>query len=616
MTEREVLHAKLVEFFQKYDPARLEHGIAAIVDFGLAEGIEALNAALMDRYGAYIGSNVDVSFGAAERQVLRSRIEMFYIKHDVAKLDSPTDIDAITDWAMHNGVDVLSDKLARKFGEGVEDVMESDVLVQLEAFYEKHDPAKSEEDIRTVLTWGIVHGFTTLNQKMVTKYGEGLGAMDRAKVREEIERKLKTFYDANAPEKLDPENLEWVVDFTLKHGIHDINRRLQQKYGVNMNTIVRRSTTFSRPGSTRNSKTLRQSLRNSIRALARLSGSSETVSREEAEAQVEADIAYQDYLRKLVEVFYARHDPNRLLEEGVTPVLEFAIVEGEIALNDTLRATYGEDLTDVDQEFQDVREQLVRFYSRFDPSKLEPENEHQLDTVTGWAMVNGIDRLNETLRRKYDDDLEASGLKARLRLFYGAVGATKSEEDIQQIVDWCYENSVEHLNKKLKKRYGKSLVDTTFAEEPDIAKPLPVSLGRMRSSSDGPHPDMPPPKPDKSSKYQKKPPLPHEPPPPPLPEITLPEEHERSKQGAALESRLFTFYEKKDPEKANQEQVSQDAKKILQVGIDVFNADLMKAYGESLVSLDRGRNSVRSVRASARASANLRASRKLAVDRV
>ncbi|GBG27860.1 Hypothetical Protein FCC1311_040832 [Hondaea fermentalgiana] len=612
MTERQALYSRLVEFFQRYDPGRLEHGIDAVVDFGLAEGLDALNAALVDRYGAYLGSGVDTAdFGDAERAILRSRIEMFYIKHDVAKLDSPTDIDAITDWALHNGVDVLSEKLARKFGEGVEDVFESDVLVQLEAFYEKYDPSKSEEDVRTVLTWGIVHGFTTLNQKMISKYGEGLGSMDRAKVRAEIERKLISFYEANAPEKLDPDNLEFVVDFTLKHGIHDMNRRLQQKYGVNMNTILRRSTTKSRPAS--RSASLRRSLRQSMASLRRSqrkSGSLASSAREEAEAQVEADLAYQEYLRKLVEVFYARHDPNRLLEEGVTPIIEFAIEAGEVALNEKLRAKYGQDLIDIDAEFQSVREQLVRFYARFDPTKLEPENEHQLDTVTGWALVNGLDRLNETLRRKYDDDLDGTGLRARLRLFYDAVGAKKSDKDIQTIVDWCYENSVEALNKKLKKRYGKSLEDTTFAEEPDLGQGRP--RGDTEASVGPPHPDMPPPRPASTYKYTREAPLP--PGPPPL--VDLPEEHERSKQGAALEAKILVFYSKKDPAKATPEQVAKDAARILEDGIDAFNAELMELYGESLVSLDRGRSSVRmSTRSSVRSS-SFRASRKVAVDKV
>lgn len=627
-SERDILSQRLGQFFARHDPVRLQTGIDAVVDFGLGEGMAALNAALMDRYGDYLDSGSDHAFGSGDRQIIRSRIELFYLKNDPAKLDSVGDMEAIVDWAMYNGVDQLSEKLGRKYDEGIEDVRESDVVVQLEAFYERHDKTKTEDEIRTVLTWGIVHGFTLLNQKMIEKYGEGLGSLDRAKVRLEVQSKLSDFYTSNDKSKLDEENLEFIVDWALKNGMHSLNTRLQAKYGCNMNTIAKATMTpRSRPslegplaadrgfGSGAGGKAkanvagARKSVRKSLKALASKAnkatgghngpaeqgGVRMSMSAADAELAVQADIAYQEYLRKLVEVFYARHDPNRLLEEGVTPIIDFAIRAGEEALNAKLRKKYGEDLLDVHAQFQETRERLIRYYTKYDATKLEPENEKDLDTIVGWALVHGVDKLNDTLMRKYDEDLDGSGLMARLRLFYAAYEKKdKSDADLRAIVDWVFENSVDALNKKLKKKYGTSLEDTTFAEaEKDEPPPPPPIVDDATISAI--IQNRAPPKPSGGSQKKnrkKKVPAPAGPPPaPPLDDFAaLPDEGARHETHDALEERLMMFYRKKNPTKATKQQVKDDVRKILLHGIDAFNKGLLKVYGESLVSVEKHSN--------------------------
>jgi len=593
-TEREQLTEKLTAFFKQHDPERLKNGIEAVVDFGLAEGLPVLNAALMDRYGSSLDQGSDYLLDSGDRQILRTQIEVFFVKHDASKLDKPADVSAIIEWALINGIDVLSDKLFRKYGEGLEEVSETDVLVILESFYNKHDKNKTEEEIRKVLTFGIVNGFCTLNQKLIDKYGEGLGSMNREKVKADIREKLVAFYSVHASAKVeDPENIDFVLSLALKHGLNYLNRLLQKKYQHNLYSIARMST------DRRTDKPRAASLRKSQRRSSRSSkGKSKGKPRPpskpkdprksgemSAEEVVEEDYKYQEYLRKLVEIFYARHDPQRLLEEGVTPILNYAIAKGERALNDKLRDKYGEDLADLDEEFQALRERLIQFYARFEPSKLEPENESQLDTVVGWGLVNGYERLNKTLLKKYDDDLDWNGLKARLRLFYQAVGAKKTEKDIGELVEWAGENSVEDLNKKLKKRYGKSLEDTTFAETNETTDALPQVEDL---------PSRPPPKPKQPKKYQGNAPLPKTAPPRPpnFEMLAQSQEKMRASTHAALESKLITFYRKKDPAKANEKAIAFDIQRIMRDGVEAFNADLLNQYGESLNSLEKGTRSL------------------------
>jgi hypothetical protein len=271
-------------------------------------------------------------------------------------------------------------------------------------------------------------------------------------------------------------------------------------------------------------------------------------------------------------VFYARHDPNRLLEEGVSPIIDYAIQQGEEALNVKLRKKYNEDLSVVDKQFQDVRSKLVAFYQRFDTTKLGADKAKDMDTIVGWALVHGVDKLNATLMKKYDEDLDGSGLRTRLRLFYQAnEKVAKSEKDLDDIIVWTLENSVEELNKKLKKKYGKSLVDTSFADMP----PPPLV--------DDARPPAPPPKPSNSSKQGHKAPLP--PMPPPDFASALPEENQRQTTQQQLEERLKRFYAKKDAVKNNAKQIERDVKAILSNGIDLFNSQLMQNYGESLNSV-------------------------------
>jgi len=183
---------------------------------------------------------------------------------------------------------------------------------------------------------------------MIEKYGEGLGSTDRTKLRAEIEKKLTKFYQVQDKTKLeDKEHLAFIVDYALKFGLHNLNTRLQGKYGCNLSTIMRQAPRppppNTKPGfGKRASLHVRNSLRNSLANFTarKASQPANLTPSEQAEMQVQSDLEYQEYLRKLVEVFYARHDPNRLLEEGVSPIIDFAINSGEDALNAKLRKKY------------------------------------------------------------------------------------------------------------------------------------------------------------------------------------------------------------------------------------------------------------------------------------
>eukprot|EP00516_Mucochytrium_quahogii_P000265 CAMPEP_0203761478 /NCGR_PEP_ID=MMETSP0098-20131031/14562_1 /ASSEMBLY_ACC=CAM_ASM_000208 /TAXON_ID=96639 /ORGANISM=" , Strain NY0313808BC1" /LENGTH=579 /DNA_ID=CAMNT_0050655495 /DNA_START=94 /DNA_END=1830 /DNA_ORIENTATION=+ len=554
---RNALKAKVEAFYKKHDASRLGEGIDAIVDYGLAEGVDVLNAVLLEKYGACLDGGGANAFD--DKLYIRSRIEMFYLKNEPSKLDNKDDMNGIVEWVMYNGIDSLNDKLFLKYGEVVEEVQESDVYIHLEAFYAKHNPKKSPAEIRAVLDWGVVNGFTDLNLKMIERYGEGLGMTDRKKLRKDTTAKLTSFYTQHNPEKLDPDNLEFIVEYALKHGMNNLNTRLQAKYSSNLTTIQRDE---KRPLSKNIAQKARQSIRKSLSVFS--TGADRSVRIEsirDAQAAVLGDLEYQEYLRKLIEIFYAREDPNKLLD-GVSAIMEYALAAGESALNKRLVEKYGRNLDSIDKEFQAMRKKITNFYKTYDPTKLEPERVEDLDTIVGWALVHGKEKLNAALMKKYDEDVDGSGLSKRLQHFYKTEhGTEKKQEELEKIVAWTFSNGVDKLNKKLHKKYGKSLVDTTFnhmSESQEHAAPSPVEI--------------------------------EEP-------CEIPEEGERNTTQEKLENKLKMFYEKKAPEMNNNKHISQAVDQILETGVEAFNAQLVDTFGESLVSMERARSSTRVSRA-------------------
>lgn len=115
---------------------------------------------------------------------LETLVTRFYEKHDASKLGDVNHVSGIVTWTKNNGIEALEGKLKAKYKEGLADLVKPDdppiesdwnnVEKALEKFYAKHEPNKSEEQIREIFKWTIQKGVFALNEKLIKKYGEGL----------------------------------------------------------------------------------------------------------------------------------------------------------------------------------------------------------------------------------------------------------------------------------------------------------------------------------------------------------------------------------------------------------------------------------------------------------
>jgi hypothetical protein len=112
------------------------------------------------------------------KQNLMQVLQMYYIKHDVKKLE-PEVFNAITGWAERHGVRRLNRKLLKKYGEDLrmfraENIKRDNLLVLLKQFYSRYEPDKPASELDTILKWALENGTTSLNEKLKAKYGEDL----------------------------------------------------------------------------------------------------------------------------------------------------------------------------------------------------------------------------------------------------------------------------------------------------------------------------------------------------------------------------------------------------------------------------------------------------------
>merc|ERR1711971_1543110 len=135
---------------------------------------------------------------------------------------------------------------------------------------------------------------------------------------------------------------------------------------------------------------------------------------EEIHEEVMNDEEKVNNLKTLGHYFYAKYDQDKLYSGGVSALVDTDLTQGEIVLNDKLKGLYGVDLVDLEEEYEIIEEKLVLFYTLYDPEKLDKS----IESIIGWAIVHGEPALNAKLMEKYDDDLESTGLKIRLRMFY------------------------------------------------------------------------------------------------------------------------------------------------------------------------------------------------------
>ena len=125
----------------------------------------------------------------------RDLIEAFYFLHDETKLNKPEDgIEKFVTWARDHSLEELSAKLKKKYGQGLEDVRgvalrRRNLEDTINEFYRIHDKSKIERADRRVLikivNWAMKNGLRQLNKKFFERYGENVVNLPPEKNEEE-----------------------------------------------------------------------------------------------------------------------------------------------------------------------------------------------------------------------------------------------------------------------------------------------------------------------------------------------------------------------------------------------------------------------------------------------
>jgi hypothetical protein len=404
---------------------------------------------------------------ASERRAVRHKLVIFYGSHEPNK--SSSDIDEIVDWTYHNGEQAINAKLKQKYKDDLTSVsvkayVSLPLEAQLKAFYREFDPKKPESDLKEIVAWVNGRpstGMEEINQRMEKKYGENLNTHAWGG-RNHLRELLSAYFAMVDPSRNNPEAIQEVLNTVNAKGALWLERELQDRYRVMLPLApsdmippppVAMATVDPAPLPPRPKvKSLVASDR--ARPLS-LALSAATMGPQKLTVSEDMEI------RGIVEVYYAKHNPEKLTGDGVDQIMRFVRANGLEALNMKMRDKYGEDLDQLKVQYTAALDSLVKYYKEVDPSK------QNLEDIAAWAMVHGLQPLSERLEKRYgkgllpkEDELDPITLRLRLRQFYQIHDdKPKSDEDLDTILSWVLAGSISQLNIKLQQKYGANLTD-------------------------------------------------------------------------------------------------------------------------------------------------------------
>lgn len=194
-------------------------------------------------------------------------------------------------------------------------------------------------------------------------------------------------------------------------------------------------------------------------------------------------------IRGLMEVFYAKNNPEKLSDGGVDALMKYARVNGLESVNVKLQDKYGEDLDTLKVQYTSLMKTLVAYYAKADPNK------KNIEDIAAWAIVHGTQPLSDRLEKRYgrglfeeeESHMDPDTLRSRLIQFYQTFDKQpKSEQDIETILNWVLAGSVSQLNKKLKEKYNANLDDLPpleVGESVILPTTLPETLGGNKTTT-------------------------------------------------------------------------------------------------------------------------------------
>mmetsp|Transcript_9514 Transcript_9514/g.17941 ORF Transcript_9514/g.17941 Transcript_9514/m.17941 type:complete len:352 (-) Transcript_9514:170-1225(-) len=278
---------------------------------------------------------------------------------------------------------------------------------RLQKFYSKWEPDRVQQGIGHIVDWAMSRSDEVLNYKLFEKYGENLEMFEKRSnaikldaspqpaetfiipsKTSTIRDRLTSFYNTYDPQRLE-KGIDDLIDFVSREGLPALNRKLFEKYGTTLECfeqgIEPRPTVKPKKSVGLNmQKLLRRSFRRETQA---------TTKRGELPL----------YVRPLLEMFYSKYDPSKLKTGGVDAIYEWTSKNGLNALNLQLHHKYREDLDEFADKMCALREDLIAFYTKHDPEKIQYGG---VDPILRWGISNGRAAINRQLQLKYGWDLD------------------------------------------------------------------------------------------------------------------------------------------------------------------------------------------------------------------
>eukprot|EP00924_Labyrinthula_sp_SR-Ha-C_P016584 snap_masked-scaffold_6-processed-gene-8.27-mRNA-1 protein AED:0.54 eAED:0.54 QI:0/-1/0/1/-1/1/1/0/830 len=275
--------------------------------------------------------------------------------------------------------------------------------------------------------------------------------LDDPKLRDQFEARLKKFLRRFEPNRFE-NALDIMLEFTKNDGISELNKKLKNKYMVNLENF------------------------------------------DKIPVSTSADLTHEEFQFRLLQ-FVNKHESPENIDKAVTAMTKYHKKHGIDALNTKLYMKYGETLNNFGDEDEwedshsqatsrvrqsarrgqnsspqmkqfhqidlprDFLEKLKSYYVKYDPMVLA---EDQVDKVFEWAKRNGEENLDSELQKKYGESLsnfmlEEENLRKELHDFYTRVDPRKVSQGFEKILQWAMVNGRDALNFNLRKKYNKDL---------------------------------------------------------------------------------------------------------------------------------------------------------------
>mmetsp|Transcript_23145 Transcript_23145/g.28445 ORF Transcript_23145/g.28445 Transcript_23145/m.28445 type:complete len:470 (+) Transcript_23145:169-1578(+) len=294
-----------------------------------------------------------------------------------------------------------------------------DLYERVSTYYTNVESTRLNQGIGDVVDLGLEKGEEYLNKQLKKKYGVDMDEVERRYADEEkrkieaatlqrqkvvektaskedpLEKQLTQFYWKYDPSRL-TRGIDDIIRFAHNKGMDILNQKLFKKYGATLDSmgadgeIEEPNLSSQTSNSFQNKQNSMGSFTNSSDSLGKL-GASDLMGK----------VELPNYIRPYLMNFYAKYEPSKIRNGGVRTVYEWTERNGLPALNRQLKRKYNESLDEFISSVNNLRTELISFYTQTDKQRLIGG----IDEILNWGIKNGRAALNRKLRDKYGYDL-------------------------------------------------------------------------------------------------------------------------------------------------------------------------------------------------------------------